>query len=67
MERPRAGRPEHAVTFVRTFSDVPVGKELLYVDSRGRMSLGINEVNFAQAFKVGEGAEVVIPRKAAAR
>jgi S-adenosylmethionine hydrolase len=56
----------HAVPFVRTFSDVPVGKELLYVDSRGRMSLGINEANFAQTFKVGEGAKVTIPRKAPA-
>lgn len=55
----------HAVPFVRTFSDVPVGKELLYVDSRGRMSLGVNEANFAETFKVGEGAKVVIPRKAA--
>lgn len=53
----------HTAPFVRTFSDVPVGKELLYVDSRGRMSLGINEANFAQAFKVGEGAKVTIPRK----
>jgi len=55
----------HTVPFVRTFSDVPVGKELLYVDSRGRMSLGVNEANFAETFKVGEGAKVVIPRKAA--
>ena len=59
------GKP-HAVPFVRTFSDVPVGKELLYIDSRGRMSLGINEANFAQTFKVGEGAKVAIPRKGAA-
>jgi S-adenosylmethionine hydrolase len=56
----------HTVPFVRTFSDVPVGKELLYVDSRGRLSLGINQANFAEAFKVGEGAKISIPRKAAA-
>jgi S-adenosylmethionine hydrolase len=56
----------HTVPFVRTFSDVPVGKELLYIDSRGRMSFGINEANFAEAFKVGEGAKVVIPRKGSA-
>ena len=30
------------------------------------MSLGINEANFAEAFKVGEGVKVVIPRKALA-
>jgi len=56
----------HAVPFVRTFSDVPVGKELLYIDSRGRMSLGVNEANFAETFKVGEGAKVTIPRNPAA-
>ncbi|MDB5425670.1 MAG: hypothetical protein JWQ29_3086 [Phenylobacterium sp.] len=59
------GKP-HTLPFVRTFSDVPVGKELLYIDSRGRMSFGINEANFAEAFKVGEGAKVFIPRKAPA-
>ena len=59
-------RKPHTVPFVRTFSDVPVGKELLYIDSRGRMSLGVNEANFAETFKVGEGAQVAIPRKAAA-
>lgn len=59
------GKP-HAVPFARTFSDVPVGKELLYVDSRSRsrMSLGLNEADFAQTFNVGEGAKVAIPRKA---
>ena len=56
----------HTMPFVRTFSDVPQGKELLYIDSRGRMSFGINEANFAEAFKVGEGAKVVIPRKVSA-
>lgn len=59
------GKP-HAVPFVKTFSDVAPGKELLYIDSRGRMSFGINEANFAETFKVGEGARVVIPRKPAA-
>ncbi len=59
------GKP-HTVPFVRTFSDVPVGKELLYIDSRGRMSLGLNEANFAETFKVGEGAKAVIPRKGGA-
>ena len=59
------GKP-HAIPFVKTFSDVPAGKELLYIDSRGRMSFGINEANFAEAFKVGEGAKVVIPRRGGA-
>jgi S-adenosylmethionine hydrolase len=49
--------------FVKTFSDVPVGKELLYIDSRGRLSLGIDQGNFSSTYKVGEGVELMIPRK----
>ncbi len=53
----------YRIPFVKTFSDVPVGKELFYIDSRGRLSLGINQGNFAVTYKVGEGAELTIPRK----
>lgn len=53
----------HLTPFVRTFSDVPAGKELLYVDSRGRLSLGINLGDFAKTYGVGEGAKVRILRK----
>ena len=53
----------YRIPFVKTFSDVPVGKELFYIDSRGRLSLGINQGNFAATYKVGEGAELTIPRK----
>jgi S-adenosylmethionine hydrolase len=49
--------------FVKTFSDVPVGKELFYIDSRGRLSLGINQRNFSETYKVGEGASIEIPHK----
>jgi S-adenosylmethionine hydrolase len=48
---------------VKTFSDVPVGKQLFYIDSRGRLSLGINQRNFSETYKVGEGAELTIPKK----
>jgi hypothetical protein len=53
----------YAFPFVKTFSDVPVGKELFYIDSRGRLSLGIDQGNFSSTYKVGEGAELTIPRK----
>jgi hypothetical protein len=49
--------------FVRTFSDVPVGKELFYIDSRGRLGISINQRNFSETYKVGEGAEFTIPKK----
>jgi hypothetical protein len=49
--------------FVKTFRNVPVGKELFFIDSRGRLSLGINQGNFSRVYKVGEGAGLTIPRK----
>ena len=54
---------KYSFPFVKTFSDVPVGKELFYIDSRGRLSLGINQRDFAETYKVGEGATLTIPRK----
>jgi hypothetical protein len=54
---------QYVLPFVKTFSDVPVGKDLFYVDSRGRLSLGINQRNFADTYKVGEGATLTIPKK----
>jgi len=53
----------YAFPFVKTFSDVPVGKELFFIDSRGRLSVGINQGNFAGTYRVGEGAELTISRK----
>jgi S-adenosylmethionine hydrolase len=49
--------------FVRTFSDVPVGKELFYIDSRRRLSLGIDQGNVSETHKIGEGAPLTIPKK----
>jgi hypothetical protein len=53
----------YVIPFVKTFSDVAVGKELLYIDSRGRLSLGIDQGNFSEIHRVGEGAGLTIPRK----
>ncbi|RXH58073.1 SAM hydrolase/SAM-dependent halogenase family protein [Granulicella sibirica] len=57
-----AGKP-YAIPFVKTFSDVPVGKPLVYIDSRGRLSLGINQRNFSTTYQVDAPAEIAIPRK----
>jgi S-adenosylmethionine hydrolase len=53
----------YELPFVKTFSDVAVGKPLMYIDSRGRLSLGINQRNFATTYGVEAPAEVVIVRK----
>ncbi len=39
---------DYTLPFVRTFSDVPEGKPLLYIDSRGRLSAAINMGDFAK-------------------
>jgi S-adenosylmethionine hydrolase len=53
----------YAVPFVKTFSDVPVGSPLLYIDSRGRMALSVNQRNFAEKYNVTPGLTVIIPMK----
>jgi hypothetical protein len=53
----------YAFPFVKTFSDVPVGKELFYIDSRGRLGLAINRGNFSVVYKAGEGTQLAIPKK----
>jgi S-adenosyl-L-methionine hydrolase (adenosine-forming) len=50
--RIRVGDRPLELPFVRTFSDVPEGKPLLYVDSRGKMALAVNLGNFAKVYGV---------------
>ncbi len=52
--------------YMRTFMDVPVGDPLLYVDSRGRIGLALNQGNFSQVHKITPPATLFIPRKGAA-
>jgi hypothetical protein len=57
------GNHAYTVPFVKTFSDVPVGSPLLYIDSRGRMALSLNQRNFAEKYNVTPGLTVTIPMK----
>jgi S-adenosylmethionine hydrolase len=52
-----------ALPYVKTFMDVPVGDPLLYVDSRGRMALALNERNFSAVNKIAPPATISIPKK----
>ena len=53
----------YTIPFHRTFSDVPVGKPLFYIDSRGRLSLAINQGNFAESYSIKPPVQLFIPRK----
>ncbi len=57
------GGKEYHFPFVKTFSDVPVGSPLFYIDSRRRLSLGIDQGNFSETYKVSPGTELLIPEK----
>jgi hypothetical protein len=50
------------VKFVKTFSDVPVGQPLLYIDSRGHIALAVNQNSFVATYGVKPPAAVFIPR-----
>jgi hypothetical protein len=53
----------YTLPFVKTFSDVPVGDGLLYIDSRGRLSVGIDQGNFAKVHHVTPPVALEIPEK----
>jgi S-adenosylmethionine hydrolase len=47
----------------KTFMDVPVGDSLLYIDSRGRVGIAVNQGNYAKKFNVEVPGTIFIPRK----
>jgi S-adenosyl-L-methionine hydrolase (adenosine-forming) len=55
---------EVEMPFVKTFSDVPPKKPLLFIDSRGRASFALNQASFAATYKIDPPQPVFIPRKA---
>ena len=56
------GGKEMKMKFVKTFSDVPLGQPLLYIDSRGHLGLAVNQNSFAATYGVKPPAELMIPR-----
>jgi S-adenosylmethionine hydrolase len=53
----------YTVPFARTFMDVPVGQPLLYIDSRGRLGVALNERDFSKKYKIAPPVPIFIPRK----
>jgi hypothetical protein len=56
------GKNEMNIPFVRTFSDVPLKKPLLYIDSRGHLAMALNQGSFAAAYDVKPPVKIFIPR-----
>jgi S-adenosyl-L-methionine hydrolase (adenosine-forming) len=56
------GTTELDLPFVRTFSDVPLNTPLLYIDSRGRVGLAVNQGSFVSAYRIKPPAQFLIAR-----
>ncbi|HVH70840.1 MAG TPA: SAM-dependent chlorinase/fluorinase [Candidatus Dormibacteraeota bacterium] len=49
--------------YVKTFMEVPVGEPLLYIDSRGRVGIAVNQGNYSRQFDVTPPGTLFIARK----
>jgi S-adenosylmethionine hydrolase len=56
------GSTKFDLPFVRTFSDVPHNKPLLYIDSRGRVGFAVNQSSFEATYKVKPPQPIFVPR-----
>jgi S-adenosyl-L-methionine hydrolase (adenosine-forming) len=54
------------VRYVKTFMNVPVGESLLYIDSRGRVGIAVNQGNYSKKFGIEPPATIFIAKKPAA-
>jgi S-adenosylmethionine hydrolase len=48
---------------VKTFMDVPVGSPLVYVDSRGRLGIALNERDFSKKYHVTPPVPIAVSRR----
>lgn len=56
------GGKQMNLPFMRTFSDVPLNEPLIYIDSRGRLSLAVNQGSFAARFGIKPPLAISVPR-----
>jgi len=58
----KVGDKDLNVKFVKTFSDVPLNQPLMYIDSRGRLGLAVNQNSFAATYGVKPPVALYIPK-----
>ncbi len=56
-------KKQYKFPYVKTFGGVPVGQPLLYIDSRGRVGIAVNQGDFSKVYNVKPPVPVFIPRK----
>jgi len=59
----RIDKKQYTLPYEKTFMGVPVGQPLLYIDSRGRVGIAINQGDFSKKFHITPPAPIFIPRK----
>ena len=52
-----------SVPYAKTFMDAPVGDALLYIDSRGRVGIAINQGDYGRKYNIHPPGTIFIPRK----
>ena len=57
------GNKKLELPFVKTFSDVALGKPLIYIDSRGRFGLAVNQGSFAAIYAIKPPVKFTMARK----
>ena len=55
----RAGKTvwEETVPYAHTFGDVPVGRNLMFINSSGYVSMAVNQGNFANIYSIDSGRD----------
>jgi hypothetical protein len=56
-------KKQYAFPYEKTFGGVPVGQPLVYIDSRGRVGIAVNQGDFSKKFGVSPPLSIFIPRK----
>lgn len=60
------GKKGIALSYAKTFMDVAVGESLLYIDSRGRVGIAVNQGSYSKKFNIMPPEKIFIARKGAA-
>ncbi len=56
-------KKQYAFPYEKTFGGVPIGQPLVYIDSRGRVGIAVNQGNFSKKYGVTPPVSIFIPRK----
>jgi S-adenosylmethionine hydrolase len=55
---------QYTFPFVKTFMGVPIGQPLVYIDSRGRVGIAVNQGDFSKKYAISPPVRIFILRKA---